>query len=385
MASSVTMSSIYVRGKRIWGRVKDERGKWISIPTPFNVGAEDQAKRFVSETQRTKDAKRRAAPTGPLTVERFAERWLKERASRKLRAFADDKGRINNHVLPALGPLRLEEVRPHHFRDFVRALRKRDKLAPRTIRNVIGIAHAMFEDAVIDEVIPSNPCKLKRGEMPGKDDKDPEWRNAATYTLDEVQMLISDLRVPHERRVQYALKAIAGLRHGEVAGLRWRHYDTAQRPLGLLLIATSYDTGRTKTEVTRRVPVHPTLAGLLEQWRATGWEALHGKKPKPTDLVVPTRNLTPVAASDAVHALKYDLGKLGLRIEAGEHRDRGGHDLRAWFITSCQEAGAHRDLLRVVTHTAKGDIVSGYTRATWAALCAEVAKLQVQVISNEVS
>ena len=36
----------------------------------------------------------------------------------------------------------------------------------------------------------------------------------------------------------------------------------------------------------------------------------------------------------------------------------------AWFITSCQEQGAHRDLLRVVTHTAKGDIVSGYTRAT---------------------
>ena len=72
-----------------------------------------------------------------------------------------------------------------------------------------------------------------------------------------MEQLISDARIPPERRVQYALKAIAGLRHGEVAGLRWRHYDPALEPLGRLVIATSYDTGRTNTEVTRRVPVHP--------------------------------------------------------------------------------------------------------------------------------
>ena len=39
--------------------------------------------------------------------------------------------------------------------------------------------------------------------------------------------------------------------------------------------------------------------------------------------------------------------------------------------------------LRVVTRTAKGDIVSGYTRATWAALCAEVGKLKVSVLDGK--
>jgi hypothetical protein len=67
-----------------------------------------------------------------------------------------------------------------------------------------------------------------------------------------------------------------------------------------------------------------------------------------------------------------------------EHRDRGGHDLRSWFITTCQEHGAHRDLLRVVTHTSKGDVVSGYTRAQWPALCAEVAKLRVSTLDGEI-
>ena len=78
------------------------------------------------------------------------------------------------------------------------------------------------------------------------------------------------------------------------------------------------------------------------------------------------------------------LRALGLRIEAGEPRDRGGHDLRSWFITTCQEHGAHRDLLRVVTHTSKGDVVSGYTRAQWPALCAEVGKLRVSTLDGEI-
>jgi integrase len=80
-------------------------------------------------------------------------------------------------------------------------------------------------DALVDERIESNPCVLHRGELPAKVDEDPEWRSSATYTTREVEQLISDPRIPVERRMQYALKAIAGLRHGEVAGLHWRHHD----------------------------------------------------------------------------------------------------------------------------------------------------------------
>jgi integrase len=377
MVSVAAVASIYARGKRLWGRLKDEHGKWTSVPTDWNVGQEEEARREVAEAQRIKDAKRRVSPDGPLTVEKFAKKWLKERETRALASVADDKGRINNHLLPKLGKMRLDEVRPRHMRDFVRALIKAGDLAPRTIRNTWGITHAMFRDAVVEELLSSNPCILSPGELPEKTDKDSEWRSAATYTLEEVLLLIRDERVPHERRVQYAFKALAGLRHGEIAGLRWRLYETAE-PLDRMIVATSYGRGKTKTGITRRVPVHPALAAIVDTWRTEGWPEIHGRKPKSTDLVVPTRNMTQVSANDAGRAMKYDLDNLGLRKDAGEHRDRGGHDLRAWFITSCQEAGAHRDLLRVVSHGTKGDIMSGYTRATWAALCGEVAKLRVE-------
>lgn len=381
MVSVPAVASIYTRGNRLWGRLKDASGKWVSKRTDYHVGEEESAIRELAEAQRIIDAQRKASPAGPLTVSRYADEWLQARAKRPLRSVADDSGRINNHLLPMLGKYRIDEVRPLHVRDWVRAMVSAGELAPRTIRNTYGIAHAMFHDAVVEEVIKTNPCVLSRGELPGKTDKDPEWRNAATYTAAEVMLLITSALIPRERRIQYAFKALAGLRHGEVAGLRWRHYDTAVDPLHRLLVATSYDTGRTKTEVTRRVPAHPALAAQIAEWRAA-WSDVHGRKPEATDLIVPTRNHTPVSANDAVRAFKVDLEKLELRVAAGEHRARGGHDLRAWFITSCQENGAHRDLLRVVTHTAGADVMGGYTRVTWAALCAEVAKLRLPADSS---
>ena len=65
----------------------------------------------------------------------------------------------------------------------------------------------------------------------------------------------------------YALKALAGLRHGGAAGITWQQYDAAMEPLGSLSLE------HTKTQVPRRVPVHPTLAHVLTEWKQTGWEA----------------------------------------------------------------------------------------------------------------
>ena len=87
--------------------------------------------------------------------------------------------------------------------------------------------------------------------------------------------------------------------------------------------------------------------------------------------MVPTRNLTPIDASDAMHAFKADLESLGLRVEAGERRDRGGHDLRGWYKTRCIEDGADSLIIRRTTHAPPRDVNAGYERFTWATLCRE--------------
>lgn len=75
-------------------------------------------------------------------------------------------------------------------------------------------------------------------------DKDPTWRAGAVFTRGELEQLISDDRLPPDRRVLWALLGLAGLRFGEAAALRFRHYDATLEPLGRLLIASSWHTRR---------------------------------------------------------------------------------------------------------------------------------------------
>jgi hypothetical protein len=63
--------------------------------------------------------------------------------------------------------------------------------------------------AVVDEVIAANPCVLKRGDLLKKKDNDPRWRPSAVFTRSEVEQILWDERIPHDRRVLYALLSLA--------------------------------------------------------------------------------------------------------------------------------------------------------------------------------
>ena len=261
---------------------------------------------------------------------------------------SDDLARLRLHVLPTIGMMALEAVRPRHIRDLVLDLRKRGVLAPRSVRHVYAVAACMFRTAVADELIPFTPCVLAKGILPKNIDKDASFRANAIFTRDEAQALISDVRIVEDRRVLYALKALAALRHSEASGLRWRQYDPNLEP-----------------------PVHPTLARILRDWCDGGWERTYGRAPTNDDFIVPTRNMTERLSPEAQNSFRADLVLLGFR-------HRRGHDLRRTFITLAQVDGARRDLLETITHGPRGNIINVYTTFPWPALCAEVAKLKIR-------
>jgi integrase len=367
---------IYSRGRKLWARFKDSTGAWVSKSTPYEVGQEAEAQRYFARRVATASTTRTSQagvirPGVPVQLRTYAEKWLKERRDLGIHSIADDDSRMKRHILPSLGDFDLDEVESRHIRAFVielrtKELRENEKLAPRTVRNIYGLLVTMFHDAVADGLIGTTPCTLRRGVLPKKADKDPAWRAGAIYTRAEVEMLISDRRVPEDRRVFYAIKGLAGLRHGEAASLRWRQYDRTLEPLGGLSLE------QTKTGVPRRVPVHPTLARVLAEWKLAGWERMFGRPPTDDDLVVPTRNGTERSRQEAPKALRLDLEVLKLR-------DRRGHDLRRTFITLAQVDGARRDLLQTVSHGPRGDIMSMYTTYPWPSLCEEIAKLKIEL------
>ena len=192
-----------------------------------------------------------------------------------------------------------------------------------------------------------------------------------------VVQLLFDPRVPEANRMMYGLLALTGARAGEAVALTWGDYQEAE-PLGRLSIHRSFNAKArafrpTKTEVPRRVPVHPLLADLLADWR-TKWPSEFGRGPTEGDLIIPwvprTGPMRPWRTDTIWKRLDHDLGQLGLR-------HRRAHDLRRTFISLCREDGAREDLLKWVTHGRPPGIMDVYTTPRWTALCAQVAVLRM--------
>ncbi len=397
------MGCLYTRKKSLWLAYTDASGERMFRASGYKVGQEIEAQALLEELERRvaetaippviTGAKASAAVektvtpivAAGVTVQEYGERWIESRRKR-VGSVGDEHGRLKNHVYSRIGPMLMRDVRPRHIRDMFLDLatakvRRRgtgkgegtSKIAPRTVRHVFATLHRMFKSAVIDEEIESNPVVVEKGVLPKNVDKDPAWRATAVFERTELVTLISDQRVPEVRRVLNALKGLAALRHGEAAGLLWGDYHGGLKPLGKLVVSRSYENERTKTQISREVPVHPVLAAVLAHWFEHGWKAAFGRAPAADDLVVPKANGTVWEAHDADDYFKDDLTTLGLR-------HRRGHDLRRTFITLAQVDGARRDILKVMTHgAAAADIVSLYTTFPWPTLCAEVQKLEVSL------
>lgn len=371
------MTSIQKRGHRLYAKLKTVDGTWKRIRTPFSQGDEERAATWAAERQREveREAALRARYGGPLTVAAYTQRWLDARTTKTV---GDDRARLERHAIPRIGHLLLAEVKPRHIRDLVLELRRENKLSPKTIREVASILHTMFKSAFIDELVPSNPVVLERGVLPKKQDKDPAWRAQAIFTRGEIEQLISDERIPEDRRVIYALKFFCG-RHTEVLSSSWSCYDATTEPLGTLHIV------ETKSDVPRAVPVHPTLAKILAAWKLGGWERTYGAKPTADDLIVRTRRAGNVyRPADTQLRFVEDLAKIGLRTKAST-RNRRGHDLRRTLITLARADGAIDSLLRWVTHGPRpSEMLDVYSSPPWAALCGEISKLKIELRTGSV-
>jgi integrase len=391
------MSSIYPRGGRLWMRIK-EGGKWHGRPTKYRVGSERDAERYAVRAQERIDRRSAEAPVpgGPLTVAQYAiGTWIEKRKELDL-DWRNDLGRLKHHVLPTLGKLLLSEVSAPHIVALMHKLRTsptkatKAPLAQRSIYNIYSVISAMFRDAELAGLIDRAPAKLTAYQLGPLVDSDPEWRDGSVFTREEAEVLISHPGIPLDRRMVYALGVLAGLRPGEAAALRWRHYDATTAPLGRLTVALAYNTRKhraktTKTDAVRHVPVHPTLAAMLAEWRLVGWAAMMGRRPESDDLIVP---LPPDAIArrrrrtgDAFRGHDYsgkkwrehDMPLLGWRY-------REPYATKSTFITLVIEDGAKPDVIRDrVTHTkAARDAFSGYDRGPhWIEACGEVSKLQL--------
>ena len=315
-------------------------------------------------------ARRRAA----MTFADVAERWVARREADGVRTSTDEAGRLRHHALGPLGARPVASITREDIRLLINGLVAGGELAPRTVHHVYDAIRGVMGHAVEPlQILERNPCDLsvKRGELPRKRDKNPGWRRQALYRHGELFGLLTDERIPVDRRTFYGLLGLGGLRFGEAAGRKVEDYDTTARPLGRLLVATQYDGQPLKGDgPPREVPVHPMLQWLLEQWLQEGFELVMGRAPRPDDWLVPSRRWAHRSLKHMEHKLDQDAERIGQRRVTP-------HDLRRTFITLVQSDGGARDVLERVTHKGPGDVWSGYTQYPWEVLCAHVAALRI--------
>lgn len=377
-------SGLYLRGKVWWMHWYDEAQARQSASTGKREKAEALKVLQAVEREVIRNIRLGVVTEGPPTFERRSGKWIADRKRRGVASAKDDAGRLR-HAMPTLGHLLVTDIRPGHIKDLFRELRMKcgpgkDQMAPRSVRHVYGVLRTFFGDLVADELIPANPCVLKRGDLPKKVDKDPLWRRTAVYTREEVEQLISDERIPENRRVLYALIFLGGMRIGEAAARQWSDYDATIKPLGRMGIASSFNRKENrlkpvKSQVPRELPVHPALAQVLARWKLGGWAGMMGRAPRAEDLIIPSstgRFLQDPVVLEKLHA---DLDTLGLR-------RRRTHDARRTLVSLALGDGARKDILEWITHGPKGDIMSLYTTLPWESLCAEISKLKIGLLEG---
>ncbi len=219
-----------------------------------------------------------AEPTPVPTFHEFAEEWWTLKAGDLTAGTQADYGwRLQVHLLPYFGELRLDAITFDTVERYIAAKRKGDDdgppLSPRSVNMQVTLLAAILERAVERELIVRNPAK-------GKGRRVRERAPARSY-LDSAGQIVAllaaggelDRRAPEgrrhvERRAMLATLTFAGLRISELCALRWRDVNLAQ---GWLTVgASKTDAGR------RRVKIRGALRDELLALRGRRQDAQQG-------------------------------------------------------------------------------------------------------------
>jgi integrase len=151
---------------------------------------------------------------GSITVGEYLTRWLKDsvRGTVRVSTYEVHRHMIQPHIVPALGRLKLKDLNPAHVRALYRE--KLDSgLSSATVRKMHSILRKALKQAVLDGLIPRNVCDAVTAPRQTKKEMQP-------LTPAQAKRLFENVREDRLRAL-YVLAITAGLREGELLGLRW--------------------------------------------------------------------------------------------------------------------------------------------------------------------
>jgi integrase len=286
--------SYYGRWRTLDGRYLNRRVGAIRAPGEGDGLTRAQAERQFRKIQEAEElAPRPAVGLRVPTVDEMA-RSLRERL--ELRGVR--KSYLENceymqrvHIKPLLGDRKATDVDRVDVEAFGRALLKRG-LAAKSVRNILGHLHAVFEHGIDRGWVRENP--VRRAEKPGRrrSGANPDLQFLSVSELEAVIRAIPNevvIRSPAPTRrgrrgpapppspdvlgpvlrVVILTAAMTGLRQSELLGLRWRDIDWATQRIRVrnTFVRGEHSTeGKSDLSTRRSVPMASRLARDLDLW-----------------------------------------------------------------------------------------------------------------------
>jgi integrase len=246
------------------------------------------------------------------TFQIAAELWFASKTDRRPSHVADLRSRLDKHILPRIGALRLDRVTVGAIEKLRDDLRK-DGYAPRAINTIIRIAGAVFRAAIRRGEATNNPIdRVERAfmaarELTAGEDEDCGSDSDAvnldnSLSSDELRSML-DAATPGYYRTLFTTAFITGMRSGELLALRWGDIEFDDgNGRGKVYVRRTLSWARVnrgepvrprfyppKTRAgLRAFAIAPELVSVLKTWKLRC-------PPSDLDLVFPPRTANPIA------------------------------------------------------------------------------------------
>jgi len=256
------------------------------------------------------------------------------------------------HITPHIGDRKVTDIDTRDVEALGRELLE-NGLAPKSVRNILGFLHGVFEHAIDGRWIRENPARRAEKPRRGRAGANPDIQFLTVSELEAVIRAIPNevvIREPKPTRrgrrgpapppspdvlgpvlrVVILAAAMTGLRQSELLGLRWCDVDwTAQRiRVRNTFVRGEHSTdGKSDLSTRRSVPMADRLLGELDRWsKRTEYRGerdlvfAHPSKGSPLDRSKVSKRFKAACQVAGVHEVKF-------------------HELRHTFATSMAAGG----------------------------------------------
>lgn len=246
-----------------YGTGKRYRVIWAGGSKSFTT--KDAARGFLEDLE---SRERGYTPARGVLVGDYAEQWMNRQIHQRASSREQIDRKLRNHIIPALGGYRLDQVTRVDVQDAV--IRWAETLAPSTVKLTYTYLSGMMKSAVLDGLIRVSPCVGVR--LPRR-----EPERVRPLSTDMVQSIVDHIWTPYKPLV--VLGAATGLRGAELRGLTWDRVNLEAGSITVdrqLLSAGVWGPPKTPSSV-RTVSVGPSTVDTLKNVGQDGPLVFHNK------------------------------------------------------------------------------------------------------------